>query len=161
MDTALYYTFSTVAQVLAAAIALLGGLALYRLQLLAGTLKDDGVVVYNNYADNSLTNLIESGNYQEASNYIDKNARQFGVVAAAKIKSFQRGVRERNTIISILTRALVITLLGIAYSILVLSMVPWIVRKLDGPIISLVVGFTLLIVALIAYYRLVRAVLSS
>ena len=40
MDAALYYTFSTIAQALAAAIALLGAFTLYRLQLLAAAMPE-------------------------------------------------------------------------------------------------------------------------
>ena len=40
METALYYTFSTIAQTLGGAIALLGGFVLYRFQLLARSIED-------------------------------------------------------------------------------------------------------------------------
>ena len=45
MDSALYYTFSTIAQALAAAIALLGAFTLYRLQLLVASMLEAAAIL--------------------------------------------------------------------------------------------------------------------
>jgi hypothetical protein len=46
MDTALYYTFSTISQTLAGAIALLGAFVLYRFQIHKEKLREIGKSVY-------------------------------------------------------------------------------------------------------------------
>ena len=45
MDSALYYTFSTIAQALAAAIALLGAFTLYQLQLLVASMLEAAAIL--------------------------------------------------------------------------------------------------------------------
>lgn len=52
MENALFYTFSTIAQTLAAAIALLGAFVLYRLQTLNAELEDAGLSVIQPYLPN-------------------------------------------------------------------------------------------------------------
>ena len=54
METALYYTFSTIAQTLAGAIALLGAFVLYRFQLLAGSVEDTTEYLCDEFKSKSL-----------------------------------------------------------------------------------------------------------
>ena len=53
MENALFYTFSTIAQTLAAAIALLGAFVLFRLQTIGATLQELSILVIQPYLPDS------------------------------------------------------------------------------------------------------------
>ena len=68
MENALFYTFSTIPQVLAGAIALLGAFVLYRLQSVNTEVEDESSFVLNFYRNSpraKLFNLHVKGIYKE------------------------------------------------------------------------------------------------
>ncbi len=66
MENALFYTFSTIAQTLAASIALLGAFVLYRLQTLNAEIEDAGLTMIQPYLPNDeATRLVAHGRYAE------------------------------------------------------------------------------------------------
>lgn len=68
MENALFYTFSTIPQVLAGAIALLGAFILYRLHSLNSEIEEESSTVLNFYKNlprSKLWNLHVKGRYKE------------------------------------------------------------------------------------------------
>ncbi len=71
MENALFYTFSTIAQTLAAAIALLGAFALYRLQSIGGLLHDLAVSAVQPYLPNDeAQKLLGEERFAELDEYL-------------------------------------------------------------------------------------------
>jgi hypothetical protein len=66
-----YYTFSTIAQTLAGAIALLAAFLLYRFQIMASALKDHAEFVRDSYSDEvDLLNILWPLRYQSTARKI-------------------------------------------------------------------------------------------
>src|SRR6478672_9742333 len=73
MESTLYYTFSTIAQTLAGAIALLGAFILYRLQKLNNGLDDHAKFIRKQYSEEEdlvfLNSFIVKGEYKKFLKY--------------------------------------------------------------------------------------------
>src|SRR5882762_587970 len=73
MENTLYYTFSTIAQTLAGAIALLGAFILYRLQKLNNGLDDHAKFIRKQYSEEEdlifLNSFIVKGEYKKFLKY--------------------------------------------------------------------------------------------
>lgn len=75
MENALFYTFSTIAQTLGGAIALLGAFVLYRLQSISNELEDAGISAMQPYLpqhSEPLQKLLVEGKYRELYNYLQQ-----------------------------------------------------------------------------------------
>ena len=132
MENALYYTFSTIAQALAAAIALLGAFTLYRLQLLqAAMLEADTILQTHTSANRAAI---------DAAYIVADYNRVFELVRAADAKTqlteiraglekFSRLLGEKRSVLRTFQVGLVASVLVILGSVIVLSFAPLIVRS--------------------------------
>jgi len=79
MDTALYYTFSTIAQTLAGGIALLGAFVLYRFQILAGSLEDTSEYLSKEFKSKSreLHDKIDQANFDRAYDLVHELSQSY------------------------------------------------------------------------------------
>lgn len=156
MDNALYYTFSTIAQALAAAIALLGAFTLYRLQLLQAAMLEAAAILKTHSSG-------DRAQIDAAFIIADYN-RVFELVRAADAKSQQTEIRaglekfsrllaEKRAVLRTFQVALVASVLVILASVIVLSFAPLIVRS-GFPALFLAGGCVSLGVCLALYARL-------
>ncbi len=131
MENALYYTFSTIAQALAAAIALLGAFTLYRLQLLQAAMLEAAAILKSHTSANRAE--------IDAAYIVADYNRVFELVRAADAKSklteiraglekFARLLAEKRAVLQSFQVALVASVLVILASVIVLSFAPLIVR---------------------------------
>ena len=156
MENALYYTFSTIAQALAAAIALLGAFTLYRLQLLQAAMLEAAAILKSHTS-------ADRGEVDAAYIVADYN-RVFELVRDADGKSklteiraglekFARLLAEKRLVLRTFQVALVASVLVILASVIVLSFAPLIVRS-GAPALFLAAGCIALGVCLALYSRL-------
>ena len=156
MDTALYYTFSTIAQALAAAIALLGAFTLYRLQLLAAAMPEAASILKTHTTANRAD--------VDAAFIVADYGKVFALVRAADAKSqrteiraglekFSRILGEKRAVIRSFQAALVASVIVILGSVIVLALTPSIVRS-SSPALVLAGGCVSLGFCLGLYARL-------
>ncbi|HWC73488.1 MAG TPA: hypothetical protein VG454_06085 [Gemmatimonadales bacterium] len=140
MENALYYTFSTIAQALAAAIALLGAFTLYRLQLLQAAMLEAATILR--------THTSADRGKVDAAYIVADYFRVFELVRAADTKSqlteiraglekFSRLLGEKRSVLRTFQVALVASVIVILGSVIVLAFAPVIVRT---PLVALVLG---------------------
>jgi hypothetical protein len=130
MDNALFYTFSTIAQALAAAFALLGAFVLYKLQQLSTTLAEVSNTVILPYLPNEdARRLRANGLYPELQAFLltqpqqNPEALDPAVLRAAR-NAFATSLAARSTLMDQLSFALKLTAAVIAGAILVLALTP-------------------------------------
>ena len=156
MENALYYTFSTIAQALAAAIALLGAFTLYRLQLLQASMLEAATILRTHTSANRAA--------IDAAYIVADYNRVFELVRAADAKSqlteiraglekFSRLLGEKRSVLRTFQVGLVASVLVILGSVIVLSFAPLIVRSGFGALF-LAAGCVSLGVCLGLYGRL-------
>lgn len=132
MDNALYYTFSTIAQALAAAVALLGAFVIVRLQQLSATLATSGQhVIRPLLPDKEARRLVDCALFDELAEYIVGNeairdVRRDAYYAAEH--SFRRALASRRTIIRSWRRAMIASGLTIVGAVLALAFTPYLVH---------------------------------
>ena len=135
MENALYYTFSTIAQALAAAVALLGAFTLYRLQLLTASFLEAATILR--------THTSAKRADIDAAYIVADYRRVFELVRAADGKSpsteiraglekFSRLLAEKRSVLRTFQSSLVASVLVILGSVVVLSFTPLIVRHNDA-----------------------------
>jgi hypothetical protein len=155
-ETALYYTFSTIAQALAAAIALLGAFTLYRLQLLAAAMPEAAAILRTHTSANRAE--------VDAAFIVADYTRVFELVRAADSRSqrteikaglekFSRILGEKRAVIRTFQSALVASVIVILGSVIVLAVTPAIARG-SSPALVLAGGCVALGVCLGLYARL-------
>ena len=162
MDTALYYTFSTISQTLAGAIAFLGAFVLYRLQIQKENLKNIGRLVVQSVSSadssNRLKNFLETEQYERfvkccegelpgdtKNNLLGENFVKF---------KYEKELKSR--LIPKLKIALLFTIGVIVYSVLVLILTPFITTcKLVTYSVIMAVGGIGLSICLVSYYQLI------
>jgi len=167
METALYYGFSTIAQTLAAAIALLGALVLFRLQALASAMKEPATLLTGEFHVDGegaaeLRRLLVAENYSaiEAHFRCGRYKAQAEVNVAARNASdtLTRLVGLRTDLLVALRRALWWTASVIAGSVIVIFAVP--AFGTSGPVVIVVMlaGAVALLVCLGIYATIVKRV---
>ena len=155
MENALFYTFSTIAQTLAAAIALLGAFALYRLQTIGVALHDLADSVIQPYIPNDTAmKLCGEENFSALEEYLRTaspmnrdNAN--APVYLGKRNAFAHHVATLASIRSLLKWTLAVTVLVIASAVTVLAFTPKLITVVGAPEVALVVGTIAFIVCLV------------
>ena len=156
METALYYTFSTIAQALAAAVALLGAFTLYRLQLVSAALPEAAALLKTNTSANRAD--------VDAAFIVADYARVFELVRGADAKSQRTEIRaglekvarllaEKRSVLRTFQASLIASVFVILGSVIVLSFTPAIARG-GSPALVLAGGCVALGVCLALYARL-------
>jgi hypothetical protein len=165
VENALFYTFSTIAQTLAAAIALLGAFALYRLQSIGASLRDLADSVIQPYLPND-TALKLSGEekFAELDEYLRNTPPANPQSANAPFYSGKRSafadhVATRASIQCLLKWVLATTVMVISGAVAVLGVTPTVV-SVGAPTAVLVVGIGAFIGCLVFYAVFVMAALK-
>jgi hypothetical protein len=169
MDTALYYTFSTISQTFAGAIALLGAFALYRLQQISSEIVELGDSSFSFYINNSknkidLENKRLKGQYREVLDYIKSNPLDDLPEAIERyLGKLDKLLIYKEKILTLFKVSLILTLGLILYSIVMLPFVPQIVKHLcpSAATISVTIAFILVICCLISYFLLIRKIVFT
>jgi hypothetical protein len=166
LDISLYYTFSTIAQSLAGAVALIAAFLLYRLQSMNAAMEAcaNKVIPYYSRPETRvhLDDLHVRADY-------DAIGEVFGTLLPADLEQGEVGFARRRLIVLVASRralsrifvvSLILTVGLIAASVLVLAITPTICRDQRAVRVVLTVGVSWLIVCLTSFAILVRKALS-
>jgi hypothetical protein len=163
--SALYYTFSTIAQSLAAAIALLGAFVLYRLQTLNAEIERRSDALLGKVtAAKDQSEMTEAAAKRDFASVFEMSSVRLTVpdrqvdYARRRLKALlnhERSLMRWFWVATFLTVGL------ITASVIVLSRTPWICSLPDGATISLDVGIGWFLACLGSYALLLQRALSS
>jgi hypothetical protein len=169
MENTLYYTFSTIAQTLAGAIALLGAFILYRLQKLNNGLDDHAKFIRKQYSEEEdlifLNSFIVKGEYKKflkysrakpiaaASNPGNDAGQSYLIDVQAKMQEL---LVLRKSLIRSFTLSLLLTVSLIATSVVALAVTPSLNARSNLRSGSLVLGIVWFLACLISYVSLLR-----
>ena len=184
METTLYYTFSTIAQTLAGAIALLGAFILYRLQKLNNGLDDHAKFIRKQYSEEEdlvfLNSFIVKGEYKKFLKYARSNPipaesdpgsagaadpnTAAGSEATNEAQSYltdvQLKMKEllilRKSLIRSFTVSLLLTVSLIAASVIALAVTPSLNARSDFRSGSLTLAIVWFLACLVSYVSLLR-----
>jgi hypothetical protein len=172
METTLYYTFSTIAQTLAGAIALLGAFILYRLQKLNNGLDDHAKFIRKQYSEEEdlvfLNSFIVKGEYKKFLKYTKvKPVSAFTDPAPystedgqSYLTDVQAKMREllalRKSFIRSFTVSLFLTVSLIASSVVALAITPSLNSRNNLRTGSLSLAIVWFLACLISYVSLLR-----
>ena len=184
MESTLYYTFSTIAQTLAGAIALLGAFILYRLQKLNSGLDDHAKFIRKQYSEEEdlvfLNSFIVKGQYKKFLKYARANpivtsdpagaARPDPSVVEASAVGTDEGqsylvdvqakMKEllvlRKSLIRSFSVSLLLTVSLIAASVIALAVTPRLNARSDFRSGSLMLAIVWFLACLISYVSLLR-----
>lgn len=159
--TALFYTFSTIAQTLAGAIALLGAFVLYRFQTLNtefGVKVEKVLVAFNSQEIYyiPLQNLSIEGKYKQFHQYaVEKWDKALARdVPGYKVALDQLGqlVEYRDTILQGIKRSLIWTVVTLTYSVLMLAISPLLIARCESAVwLAISIGVVCFGVCIIRY----------
>ena len=163
MENALFYTFSTIAQTLAGAIALLGAFVLYRLQSLGAELEDAALTAIQPYLPNDeISRLRGENNYDDLVtllNTVAPSANKLAEVNNTYVLSKRRALPSllqlRRQLHRLMKISLALTIVLIAASVVVLSTTPLIATSTNVAYSVFVVGILLFVVCLVLYVLLI------
>jgi hypothetical protein len=128
LDTAVYYTFSTIAQTLGALVGLLGAFALFRMQSLDGQIRTLCIHVAHAVGQPSeLFDLINNEDFGQFDKALDRHVAKIKPLTPAQeavVNQFHRLAKRRRQIVWSLLTAFAVTMLVIAASILALTAGP-------------------------------------
>jgi hypothetical protein len=167
MENTLYYTFSTIAQVLAGAIALLGAFILYRLQKLNNGLDDHAKFIRKQYSEEDdlvfLNSFIVKGEYKKFLKYSAAKPIAAGSdqdEEQSYLTDVQAKMREllvlRKSLIRRFTVSLLLTVTLIGSSVIALAVTPSLNARSDVRSASLGVAIVWFLACLISYVSLLR-----
>ena len=151
MENTLFYTFSTIAQTLPAAIALLGALVLYRLQVLAQILERNISKLTQPYVL-----FVEAADYSKVLEYLARtNPFQPNLIETVHYKArktaFEILISLQCQLKRLLKISLVLTVVVAGAAVAVIAFVPTIVQTSGAATCTLVVGVAAFVGCLVAY----------
>jgi len=162
VENTLFYTFSTIAQTLASAIALLAALVLYRLQRISEAIDLAMSQVRQPYSLNTEAQLaLEEEKYSEVLEYLN-NARPDNPGMAASAAYIGRKRRFESLLVlqrdlrRWLQFALVLSVIVIAISVAAIAVVPLITHSSIAATLTLVTIVAAFIWCLVVYALLAR-----
>jgi hypothetical protein len=128
MENSLYYTFSTVAQSLAALMGLLGALALFRLQSIENDLRSRGATISRAFLGHKeITDALAHEDFSGFLSAFDEHLTTVTVTFAAyeqaNINRFRALVPQRSSITSSLKWSFGVTALTMVFAVYVLTIV--------------------------------------
>jgi hypothetical protein len=153
MDNALYYTFSTIAQVLGTAITLLAAFVLYQIQSLNQRIWGfQHNAVFSYFPSQDLEKYIQNDNQILISEYIQKTHPLRDPQACVRErKAFISLVEQKKEIICLLRRSFLVTAAEIIFSVAAIPFVP-IIGKYNIAIVVVLSGVGLLFLAGLQFY---------
>jgi hypothetical protein len=157
VDNTLFYTLSTIAQTLAAAIALLGALVLYRLQRISDALTLAMGQVTQPYSLSPEAQLsLEEERYAEVLEFLNTAQPHSPVMVATAPYHDRR--RRAEALISLqhdlrrrLKESLALTVVVIGAAVAGIALVPCIVSTAIGPTLTLLLGVGAFVLCLVVY----------
>jgi len=167
MENTLYYTFSTIAQTLAGAIALLGAFILYRLQKLNNGLDDHAKFIRKQYSEEEdlvfLNSFIVKGEYKKFLKYTRAKPVAAGAAQDEEqsyLTDVQAKMQEllvlRKSLIRSFSVSLLLTVSLIGSSVIALAVTPILNARSDVRSASLVLAIVWFFACLISYIALLR-----
>ena len=166
MENALYYTFSTIAQALAAAFALLGAFVLVRLQQVTATLSASSAIVIRPYLPNEeARRLLASAQFHELVTFLStqehKRPHAIGThTYTAASDALAKSLALRKSMLSQLLRAMIVTAFVITSAVVVLAITPIIALSVASAWVMLAAGISGLVASLYFYGRLIWAAIK-
>ena len=167
MENALFYTFSTIPQVLAAAIALLAAFILYRLQATNSQIEEKSSTVQQLCTDQRTNGLWEF-HVNEQYKEIYDGAIEFKPPDENDLRLFDlhrtklgKLLQFKKEILKSLNCSLIFTISLIIASILVLPFTPSIKPNTCVTLIVFFIGIIWFIISIISYGVLVRKIISD
>lgn len=130
MENALYYTFSTIAQSLAAVFALVGTFVVFRIQQIATTLHGTAETILRPYLPNlDAKRLIAQGHYTELMHLvesIDITKQGFTISDEYKVckEIVDNGVAARTSLVRQFQQAMTVTAITVVFAVGVLTISP-------------------------------------
>lgn len=169
METNLYYTFSTIPQTLAGAIALLGAFLLYRLQSIKIDIEEKAEVLFNNYSNERWKELREiyiDGRYSDFIVFIEqnetKNTKQIPKTQFDKYhKQLKILLNKRIKLLSSCKLSLLLTITLIIASIIILPLSVKINQYFVIKTIVFVTGIFWFILCIASYFKLIIKALQD
>ena len=157
METALYYLFSTIAQTLAAALALIAAFTLYKMQILESKIKETSLLLINFYKEPELELLHLTGKYEELFAKIEAMQKDNNDIDVDKssFKNMRMLLNHKKLIIRYLNKALFRTSLTILYSIIMIPMTPIITKYNFCCLLAILIGIFLVSWLLALYHDLI------
>jgi hypothetical protein len=169
ISNALFYTFSTIAQTLAGAIALLGAFVLYRLQSLRAQIDEDSESLSGVYGSAGLElatveavrALHREGKYYEVLEFNSRIPIPANLYQADTEKSRLRlGLQRQKSVLRTFLVALVLTIGLIIGSVCALAAAPAILNDPSMSIVILRVGIGWFVICVVVYGLLIRQALQ-
>ncbi len=145
MENALYYTFSTIAQALAAAVAILGAFVLYRIQSLNTDTHDAAAAVRTHSSTPAaitiqITDAFGRGRYAEVLSLSRQNQQHAaGVDLTSAWHRLETSLASKNSLTATFMVALVLSFVVVLGSVAILAFTPRIVAR-SYPMVWLVGG---------------------
>jgi glycerol uptake facilitator-like aquaporin len=170
MENALYYTFSTIAQTLAAAIALLAAFVLYRLQILSIALDKHANVIREQYYEDFdkawMNSFIVKEEYQKLLDYTVKYPIDIGTdeqdsYVKDSLDQIKYFLPFKRSLLNHFYVALILTVGLILSSVVLLSITPSVNANENVRTWSLIIGIAWLVTCFTSYVMLLRKSLSS
>lgn len=150
MENALFYTFSTIAQTLATAFALLGAFVLFRIQQIAATLENTSRVVMQPYLPNEEARRLQTeGRFKELEAMLKGQVPQRRDLTdthsfKAAYNAMTNHIKVELQLRLLFVTALILTVIVIAGAVLVLAATPYIA-------ISRVISNVVFVVGIVAF----------
>ena len=170
MENALYYTFSTIAQTLSGAIALLAAFVLYRLQILSIALDKHANVIRDQYYEDFdkawMNSFIVKEEYQKLLDFtvkypIDTATDEQDSYVKDSLDQIKYFLPFKKSLLNHFYVALFLTVGLILSSVVLLSITPFVNAHVNVRTGSFVVGILWLVACFISYVMLLRKSLSS
>jgi uncharacterized membrane protein len=154
MENALFYTFSTIAQTLAAAIGFLGAFALYRFQSTRAILTEySNYIIHETFENEETKALVREEKFEELQKYIrssrSKDNPQVYPNFESNMQTFDTNLKSMLSMRYKLKQALTLTIIVIVISIAILIFTPTIACSFLAIKIIFTLGFILLVWCLI------------
>jgi hypothetical protein len=167
MESALYYTFSTIAQTLAAAIAVLGAFALYRLQSMNAELSERSSTLAKAPAGargHGVREMHVHGRYEEVLESIEDfdpgATAEFNYQVTAARERLSTLLRQRRSMRRYLNIAFWVSAGLLTSSLIMIATAPKIATMPHAPAIALTVGIVWFVVCIGTYAKLIWSSLT-
>jgi hypothetical protein len=163
MENALLYTFSTIAQTLGGAIALLSAFVLYRFQSLDAAIAKDANELRTRLSASGGSpaehdRLEAEGNYQQIlENVKAQGEHTFSIPAFKRLK---HGIDQKKKIVDAFMAAASMTGTGMMLSIVVLPLTQFLINRRAYSFFILLAGVIIFVACIVMYWLVISAALG-
>jgi hypothetical protein len=170
MDNAVYYTFSTIAQTLAGAIALLAAFGLYRFQILSKALETHAKDLREQYSEEvdlvRTNSYIVKGDFHKFLDYLTKHpidvtgSDEMDAYIADSLSQLKRLLRFKRSLLRHFYFAIALTVMLITVSIFILMVTPTLALHPDVRSFAFMVALDWVAGCFVSYFFLIRKSLA-